>query len=103
MTRTVWVPLVYALRMFKSHSQQSSSESLVAYKRGPLCLFFSQLLFLKNQKILVARFGVIPYTRGITRKRITSGGAHIRSLAHRQHSSEETLQRWRTIGDIASI
>ena len=34
------------------------------------------------------------YTRGITPKRVTSGGAHLRSLAPGQHSSEETSQRW---------
>ena len=28
------------------------------------------------------------YTRGITRKRVTSGGAHLRSLTPGQHSSE---------------
>ena len=28
--------------------------------------------------------------RGITPKRVTSGGAHLRSLAPRQHTSEET-------------
>ena len=33
------------------------------------------------------------YTRGITPKRVTSGGAHLRGLAPGQHSSEETSQR----------
>ena len=35
------------------------------------------------------------YTRRITPKRVTSGGAHLRDLAPRLHSSEETSQRWR--------
>ena len=32
-------------------------------------------------------------------KRVTSGGAHLRGLAPRQHSSEEMRQRWRAVGD----
>ena len=38
------------------------------------------------------------YTRGITPKRVKSGGDHLR-LASGQHSSEETSQRWRVVGD----
>ena len=43
------------------------------------------------------------YTRGITPKRVTSGGVHLRSLAPGQYSSEETSQRWRAAGDIVTI
>ena len=43
------------------------------------------------------------YTRGITPKRVTSGGAHLRGLAPGLHSSEETSQRWRTVGDTVPI
>ena len=43
------------------------------------------------------------YTRGITPKRVTSGGAHLRNLAPGLHSSEETWQRWRTVGDTVPI
>ena len=42
------------------------------------------------------------YTRGITPKRVTSGGINLRDLAPGLHSSEETSQRWRVIGDIVS-
>ena len=42
------------------------------------------------------------YIRGITLKRITSAGAHLRDLTPGQHSFEETLQRWRAVGDIVS-
>ena len=42
------------------------------------------------------------YTRRITPKRVTSYGAHLRGLAPGQHSSEETSQRWRVVGDIVS-
>ena len=41
------------------------------------------------------------YNRGITPKRVTSG-APLHSLAPGHHSSEETTQRWRAIGDTAS-
>ena len=37
-------------------------------------------------------------TRGITPKRVTSGGIHLRDLAPGQHSSEESPLRWRTDG-----
>ena len=39
------------------------------------------------------------YTGGITSKRVTSGGAHLRCLAPGQRSSKETSQRWRAVGD----
>ena len=38
---------------------------------------------------------------GITPKRVTSGGAHLRGSAPRQHNSEETSRRWRAVGDTA--
>ena len=38
------------------------------------------------------------YARGITPS-ATSGEDHFRGLAPRQHSSEETSQRWRAVGD----
>ena len=38
-------------------------------------------------------------TRGITPKRVTSSGVHLRGLAPGQNSFEETSQMWRTIGD----
>ena len=43
------------------------------------------------------------YTRGIMPKRVTSGGAHLRGLAPGLHSSEETSQWWRAVGDTAPI
>ena len=33
------------------------------------------------------------------KKRVTSGGAHLRGLASWRHSSEEMSQQWRAIGD----
>ena len=51
----------------------------------------------KNQK------SNLHYTRRITPKRVTSCGAHLRGLAPGQHSSEETSQRWRVVGDTVSI
>ena len=32
-------------------------------------------------------------------RRVTSGGAYLRGLAPKQHSSEETSQRWRAVDD----
>ena len=38
------------------------------------------------------------YACGITPTRVTSGGAYLSGLAPGQQSSEETLQRWRAVG-----
>ena len=43
------------------------------------------------------------YTRRITPKRVTSCGAHLRGLVRGQHSSEESSQRWRAVGDTVPI
>ena len=48
---------------------------------------FYELLYQKSN---------LHYTRGITPKRVMSGGYHLRNLAPRQHSLEEMSQRWRT-------
>ena len=42
---------------------------------------------------------LILHTCGITPKRVTSGGAHLRGIAPGQLSSEETSQRWWAVGD----
>ena len=42
------------------------------------------------------------YAGGILPKRVTSCGAHLHGLAAGQHSSEETSQRWRVVGDAVS-
>ena len=39
------------------------------------------------------------YTRVITPRRVTSGRAHFRGLAHRQQQLQETSKRWRAAGD----
>ena len=39
------------------------------------------------------------YTRCITPMCVKNNGAHLRGLAPKQHSSEETSQRWRAVGD----
>ena len=39
------------------------------------------------------------YSRGVTSKRVTRGGIHLRGLAPGQHSSEETS---RAVGDVVS-
>ena len=43
------------------------------------------------------------YIRGITPKRVTSGGIHLRGLASEQRSSEETMQRRQTVGDTYPV
>ena len=43
------------------------------------------------------------YTRRITPKRVTSSGAHLRGLAPGLYSSEETSQRWQTVGVLVPI
>ena len=43
------------------------------------------------------------YARHITPKRVTSGRAHLRGAALGPHSSEQTSQRWRAVGDTVTI
>ena len=43
------------------------------------------------------------YTRGITPKRVTSGGAHLRGLAPGLRSSDGTSQRWRVVGNTVPM
>ena len=45
----------------------------------------------------------LDYTRHITPKRVTSGGAHLRGAPFGPHSSEQTSQRWRAVGDTVTI
>ena len=52
--------------------------------------------FISNDQLIKSN---LHYTRGITPKRATSGGIHLRGLAPGQHSSEETSQRWRAVGN----
>ena len=52
--------------------------------------------------ILYTKKSNLHHTRGITPKRVTSGGAHLRGIASEQHYSEDTWQRWRVVGDTES-
>ena len=44
----------------------------------------------------------LPCARGITPRCATSGRAHLRDLAPKQRSSEETSRRWRAVADSES-
>ena len=46
---------------------------------------------------------ILHYTRDITPKRLTSGVAHLRGAVLGPHSSEQTSQRWRAVGDTVTI
>ena len=66
---------------------------------GILCGQLSvSLIALTNEK----KKSNLHYTRDITPKRVPSGGAHLRGLVPGQHSSEETSQRWRGVGNTYS-
>ena len=62
-------------------------------------LSFLSKVIESNQKIK----SNLHYTRRITPKRVTSCGAHLRGLAPGLHSSKETSQRWRVVGDTVPI
>ena len=62
----------------------------------------SNLLSLRSKKQIKIKSN-LHYTRRITPKRVTSCGAHLRGLAPRQHSSKETSQRWRVVGDTVKL
>ena len=59
--------------------------------------------FFNSIRLIIKIKSNLHYTRRITPKRVTSCGAHFRGLAPGQHSSEETSQRWRVVGDTVSI
>ena len=61
---------------------------------------FSAIFWLSNKKI---KSSLYSQSRGITPKRVTHCGAHLRSLAPGQHSFKETLQRRRAVGDTVPI
>ena len=71
-------------------TNQSPLEALLLERKikGPCWLDAQNASELKIDKNL-------HYTRGITPKRVTSSGAHLRGLVPGQRSSEETWQRWR--------
>ena len=62
-------------------------------------LIYEELKTTSNQKSK----SNLHYTRRITPKRVTSCGAHLRGLAPGLHSSEETSQRWRVVGNTVPI
>ena len=55
-----------------------------------------------NDQIIEVDELILHYTRGITPKYVTTGGAHFRGLAPGLHSSEETSRRWRAVADTMS-
>ena len=57
--------------------------------------------FTQNGSVLKVELN-LHYTRAITWKRVTSGGAGPRGLAPKQYNFEETSQRWRAVGDTVS-
>ena len=59
---------------------------------------FEVIITLRHQKPNIH----YKYTRGITPKRVTSDGIHLCGFAPGQHSSEETSQRSRVVGDAVS-
>ena len=74
----------------------------------PSTIRFVQATF-SHKKLKIVKFlklfyrkSNLHYTRDITPKHVTSGGSHLRGLASRQHSSEETSQRWRVIGNTVT-
>ena len=66
-------------------------------------IYFESLRQCVSNQVIKKSTSNLHYTRRITPKRVTSGGAHLRGLAPRLHSSEETSQRWQAIGDAVPI
>ena len=82
-------------------SIERSTESYFSILKFSLLYLQAQLT--QNQERNYLKSKSIHYTRHITLKRVTSGGAYLRGFALAvQHSSEETLQRWRDVGDTVS-
>ena len=60
--------------------------------------FINQSFYLATISIKIKLY----YTRGVTPKRVTSGGTHLRGFVPEQHSSEQTSKKWRADGDTGS-
>ena len=62
---------------------------------------------LPYHSILISLIKNLQYTRGITPKRVTSGGFRLSGLAPGQHNSDKTSQWWRaasdTVSDLAGV
>ena len=81
-------------RIFEVGLHATSRNSHAVNKTIPtFCKFFP---------VLTKKKSTLHYTRGITPKRVTTGGVHLRDLALGQHNSEETTQQWRDVGDTVS-
>ena len=74
--------------MLKSHN-------IVHVGRSMLCKI--SLSLHKNQIFIM-----LGCSRYITPKRVKSEGVHLHDLSPVQHSSEETSQTWRAVGDAVS-
>ena len=103
-------------QFYQNKKTSTSQNSKANYKQLDLivlsldsksCCGFLQLQLNKFHELgelwkLNSKFKIksnLHYTRGITPKRVTSSEAHLRGLAPGLHSSEETSQRWRAVGD----
>ena len=89
-------PSSYVLRHNYRRKVRNVSRKLLSHMTvycSPLCS-----LVVKTKINFVAFF---PSTHGITSKRVTNDGIHLRGLAHGQHS-EETSQRRRVVDGTVS-
>ena len=78
-----------------SLGEDSQPISILMCKKSSILMAFNSIA--KSNQTFIMRYYYADCV--ITQKRVTSGGAHLRSLAPGQHSSEETSQRWRVIGN----
>ena len=78
--------------LWHAEEEELKKETRAGNRHG--CNIFKKRLTIKSN---------LHYTRRITPKRVTSCGAHLRGLAPGLHSSEETSQRWRVVGDTVPI
>ena len=63
----------------------------------------SSIFFTDKQEANQEKKSNLLYTRGITPKVLSSGGARLRSSARKQHNSEETSRPWGTVGGTVPI
>ena len=66
------------------------------------CCDYSEWAIISSEILMSRKKSNIYYNRGITTKRVTSGGAHLCGLGLEQNSFEETSQRWRAVDDTVS-
>ena len=96
-------PAQYEMSSAEPHSGILRGGSGEGYKNqtNAFCSFARLLEVVKNQSLSNKKSNLY-YIRAITLNRVTSGWAHLRSVAPGPHSSENKVELWRAVSNTVS-